>query len=177
MESGTSIYEQTGWKRPFPLQICQDLDALEKVHIFTYDLDDEKFVDYFEERTGLMISFFRPEPGDMDPDGDDVVFRNMGGKLCGGTLYKGSWEETWDLNRASTPVPEGMRWVQLTKAQLQDCWELYQNDRDWRAYQAGSREVLPPLKGMDPGPEPLPADPRIPDCLKGLVGTYRQMNG
>lgn len=50
------IFErETGWKR-HGMAICQDLDALAKVKTFTYDLSCTEFVEYFQNRTGQMIT-------------------------------------------------------------------------------------------------------------------------
>lgn len=50
-----SIERQTGWKRPYPFQICQDSEVLLKVTKFNYDLTDKKFIEYVKSRTGIVL--------------------------------------------------------------------------------------------------------------------------
>ena len=48
---------QTGYKRSGPVAICQDSEALLAVREFSFDLTDEDFVRYFEDRTGVRITW------------------------------------------------------------------------------------------------------------------------
>lgn len=47
-----TIFQQTGWRRSHPQQICQDIEVLERVTDFTFDATNEDFLDYFTSRTG-----------------------------------------------------------------------------------------------------------------------------
>lgn len=49
-----TIREQTGWCRPAPQALCQDMAALLKVHTFSYYLDNVDFQEYCKKR-GLPL--------------------------------------------------------------------------------------------------------------------------
>ena len=74
--------------------INQDIESLLAISNFSFDINDEKFVEYFQSRTGQMITL-------CDCGMDNVK------KL---------------LIR-----PPNTSW-KLTKAKLQDCWEIYKNE-------------------------------------------------
>jgi len=99
VNTATSIEEQTGWKRPSCYMICQEPEVLEKVTQFSYDLDNELFVGYFQARTGIIIS-------QCD---------------CG-------WESTKQEYAPNNKVFLGHQII--TKARLQDCWELFCKERN-----------------------------------------------
>ncbi len=47
-----SFEEQTGWRRIHPMQICQDVEALQRVKVFFFDLGNGVFLDYYRRRWG-----------------------------------------------------------------------------------------------------------------------------
>lgn len=91
-----TIEEQTGWTRPHVAGICQDIEALLRVTEFDYDLTDLSFLVYFKERTGIQI--------DECECGWFVVIE--------------------ELANYNVPAPD-KSW-RITRAKLQDCWQLYQ---------------------------------------------------
>ena len=98
-----TIEGQTGWKRPYPKAICQDPEILESVTAFTYDIHDDAFVDYFESRSCWSLRKAAPN----SEDSPEILVKRR---------------KILDAD-AATPVEPA--WIQSTKAQLQDCWELY----------------------------------------------------
>ena len=101
-----TIEGQTGWKRPYPYAICQDPEIFESVTVFTYDIHDDEFVDYFDSRTCWSLKKATPYT-DASPE---LLARRK--KLLAA--------------EATTPIEPS--WIQRTKAQLQDCWELYKKE-------------------------------------------------
>lgn len=82
-----TIHEQTGWERPHPETICQDIGALEQVTEYDYDMQNADFVKYVKRRTGYCLNV------------GDVI--------------------------AETARDDEPKYVKLTRAKLQDCWELF----------------------------------------------------
>jgi hypothetical protein len=52
----TTFERETGWHRHHPQAICQDIEALQRVQTFTYDLLAPGFVAYFTSCTGCDIA-------------------------------------------------------------------------------------------------------------------------
>ena len=50
----TSLFAQTGWKRPYPKQVCQDWSVLDRITVFSYELTDA-FMDYTKARMGIDL--------------------------------------------------------------------------------------------------------------------------
>ena len=82
-----TVYEQTGWKRPYPETICQDLDAQLKITEYDYDMMNPEFVAYVKARIGycLVVGDFLASDAKEDDD----------------------------------------QWKKITRAKIQDCWELF----------------------------------------------------
>lgn len=49
------IENQTGWKRPYPKMVCQDLLILKKINKFDFDVSNIDFIKYFIRRTGINL--------------------------------------------------------------------------------------------------------------------------
>ncbi len=90
-----SVEAQTGWRRGHPLMICQETAVLLAVTEFDYALTAREFVGYFERRTGQQIS--RCE--------------------CGMAAVQAVW--------GNPAVPTEDKSWRITRAKLQDCWELF----------------------------------------------------
>jgi hypothetical protein len=85
-----TIYEQTGWKRPFPQMICQDPEVLLKITEFDFDLDNEGFIDYFISRTGIMYGYSDdPELAEQLLMSDDPPRYQK--------IVKGRLQDCWEL--------------------------------------------------------------------------------
>lgn len=98
-----TIFEQTGWKRSHPQQICQEIDVLERVSVFTFDPFNEDFLDYVKSRTG----------GDWrKATGGQQKFK----ELLADETYQGPG-----------------RFFHYIRAKHQDCWELYRAELKERA--------------------------------------------
>lgn len=99
-KAAPTIYQQTGWIRPHPQTICQEVSVLEQVTAFDYVLTDD-FVKYFEARTGVRITECE----------------------CG-------FQHVVDvLANPDVSLSETDHW-RLTRAKLQDAWELYRDNPD-----------------------------------------------
>jgi hypothetical protein len=117
-KSCPSIFEQTGWERCHPKQICQEIEVLTQISSYSYDLSDQGFVAYFASRTGVLLT-------------DDPRARFS---------LTSPWNEAeaWLLNSqeftylenglpvASWDRPPFVSMYRILRGQLQDCWELYQ---------------------------------------------------
>lgn len=113
-----SIYEQTGWVRPYPKMICQEIEILEALHEYDFDLSDEDFLAYLKSRTGIMPfaccnrelkNFFLTDNG-----AEQWILESPEYKFLDGTM-----------------VPFGkdrevkVRIIKIQKGKIQDCWELF----------------------------------------------------
>lgn len=94
-----TIREQTGFVRSHPKALCQDLPALLRVTEFDYDLTNEAFVAYFEARTGYVLN---------DPLHPEYLPRAI-------ALFA----------NPAVPVDSFNPHWRITRAKLQDCWELF----------------------------------------------------
>ena len=109
--------EQTGYKRSGPVAICQDIEALLAVRQFSFDLTDEDFVRYFEDRTGVRITW-SPRCGYKHPNPPFACSDKEWAKVCADIM-------------ADDDTP-----TRILRGQLEDAWELWQaeleRERDTR---------------------------------------------
>jgi hypothetical protein len=108
---------QTGYKRSGPVAICQDIEALLAVREFSFDLTDEDFVRYFEDRTGVRITW-SPRCGYKYPNPPFACSEKEWAKVCADIA-------------ADTDTP-----TRILRGKLEDAWELWQaeleRERDTR---------------------------------------------
>jgi hypothetical protein len=93
-----TIFEQTGWDRGTHPRICQDIEVLCWVTEFDFNLDAPGFQQYFQDRTGYDL--------------DSIEVAKKDRKVL--TEHLANWR---------VPAPDSA-WV-ITRAKLQDCWELW----------------------------------------------------
>lgn len=105
--------------------ICQDEDVLDRVTEFDFDLNDDRFVQYYKDRTGIDLKSATIPWGRMvwllTSEKAEDWLRNS--TDC---IYQGS--------KKTVPFAAREVFVNInrrSRARLQDCWELYR------------REVLP----------------------------------
>lgn len=103
-----SVQEQTGWKRSSPLALCMVPEVLSRITEHDYDLQDAGFVEYFRSRTGYRLR-------DVEQEWSEVLAR---------------------LASPAAPVTD-RAWA-LTRAKLQDCWEVFCWRRNQKA-ESGKR--------------------------------------
>jgi len=112
--------EQTGYKRSGPVAICQNIEALLAVREFSFDLTDEDFVRYFEDRTGVRITW-SPRCGYGVTEPDNPPF------ACSEAEWKQFCKDV--MADADTPT-------RILRGKLEDAWELWQaeleRERDTR---------------------------------------------
>lgn len=101
-----SFTAQTGYKRSGPVAICQDTEALLAVREFGFDLQDEDFVRYFEDRTGVCITW-SPRCGYEHPF---ACSDKEWAKVCADIMVA---DDTTD---------------RILRGKLEDCWELWQGE-------------------------------------------------
>ena len=151
-EEAQTITQQTGWKRPHPQMLLQDIDLLQKITSFDYDLLDPDFVEYAHAR-GCMNGAGVPEESDPDHEAHCLRMQKLGRELgikqekpFNGDV--GQWRrwvrEHWrtfeefmasdDLKftLAGKELPAEHRrltWkcIRIARGQLQDCWEIFRN--------------------------------------------------
>lgn len=128
MNHARTIFEQTGWRRPYPQTLCMRYETLCKITEYDYDLSDAGFVDYARRR-GCMNGVFREgsalreyvrdhwrtQEGFLSDDRIGITHA----QLYRGDRYKYTREEllgNWEC-------------VLVAKAHLQDCWEIYRTAR------------------------------------------------
>lgn len=120
--SGLSIEAQTGWKRPAPLSICQDIDVLRRVRVYDYDLENEDFLDYARSRIGC------------DPRNADcgyaraVEFDAMSAEAYRAANRYANFSHPVTGKRHkyfSVELDAHEICRQIQKAKFQDCWELF----------------------------------------------------
>ena len=151
-EEARSIEQQTGWRRPHPQMILQDIDLLQKVTTFDYDLLDPDFVKYAHAR-GCMNGAGVPEESDPDHEAHCLRMQKLGRELgikqekpFNGDV--GQWRrwvrEHWrtfeefmssdDLKftlegKVLPAEHRRLTWkcIRIARGQLQDCWEIFRN--------------------------------------------------
>ena len=105
---------QTGYHRSGLVAICQDTEALLAVREFSFDLTDEDFVRYSEDRTGVRITW-SPRCGYEHPF---ACSDKEWAKVCADIM-------------ADDDTP-----TRILRGKLEDCWELWQaeleRERDTR---------------------------------------------
>jgi hypothetical protein len=98
--------EQTGHRRRHPAELCQDLDVLAKAWNWTFNLGDLVFVEYFQKRTGIMITWSSSSTYQKP----EVCSLEEWHKICQSIMHG---KETVD---------------HILRAKLEDVWEIW-NDR------------------------------------------------
>jgi hypothetical protein len=94
--------EQTGYTRTAPDAICQEQGFLLMAHAWSFDLNEDRFVKYFEERTGVRISwspscdYENPRPCSK-AEWRGVVQEIMTDTETSGRIMRGKLEDAWEL--------------------------------------------------------------------------------
>ena len=116
-----TISEQTGWERPYPYQICQDIKILKKITEFCFDLSNKEFLSYIAGRLGYVFEgakLSKEECIDILQNWSDRKF------LTSPVLAKSI------TGHVFTPAERknSLKVHNLKKAAIQDCWELFKGD-------------------------------------------------
>lgn len=131
-----TIEQQTGWKRPIPTMICQELDVLLSISEYSFDLNDPDFVSYFESRTGNMITLEK-----VTRQGDRIPKTAARWEYTKWLLSSNAAErwllESPDYVRTDSGdmVPFGkereqdVNILRIREGKLQDCWELFTREK------------------------------------------------
>ena len=118
-----TIEKQTGWKRPHPEMICQDISILMKIDEYFFDLENEDFIKYFIKRTGIVITDSSLQPWEKtkedlnDPNHENFILKSESFEYLNGDMVPLSGNER-------TTIAKGHK---ILKGKLQDCWELFLN--------------------------------------------------
>lgn len=116
----TTIFEQTGWQRPFPQVLCQDLDVLKEVTHYTFDLTDPVFKAYCKAR-----NIFHKAGLDERYEFTANIHATEAEFKSNELFQFAPW------NRGSryryTPEQLHSHWqiMRAAKGSIQDCWEIY----------------------------------------------------
>jgi hypothetical protein len=102
--------EQTGHRRRHPAELCQDLDVLAKAWNWTFNLGDLVFVEYFQKRTGIMITwsprstYQNPEVCSLE-EWDQICRDIMHGKDTADHILRSKLEDVWEIwnDKSHTP--------------------------------------------------------------------------
>ena len=108
--------EQTGYKRSGPNAICQDIEALLAVREFSFDLTDEDFVRYFEDRTGVRITWsprcdYEHPFACADKEWAKACADIMADDDTPTRILRGQLEDAWELWQAELERERGTRTV------------------------------------------------------------------
>ena len=115
--------QQTGFRRSGPNAICQDHEALLAVREFTFDLQDEDFVRYLEDRTGVRVTW-SPRCGYEHPNPPFACSDKEWAKVCADIMadddtptriLRGKLEDAWELWRAELERESDTRKVERTR--------------------------------------------------------------
>lgn len=96
--------QQTGFRRGHPRAICQDQRMLLKVREFNFNLNDEKFIAYFEARTGVAIS-----------ESPRTSYK----------VHIKCTADEWEDAKHDIMTSQD-RYKQIMRGRLEDAWELWQ---------------------------------------------------
>lgn len=112
-----SFTQQTGFRRSGPNAICQDHEALLAAREFTFDLSDEDFVRYFEDRTGVRITWsprcdYETPFACTDKEWQQVCRDIMADEDTPTRILRGKLEDAWELWQAELERERGTRKVE-----------------------------------------------------------------
>jgi hypothetical protein len=117
-----TIEEQTGWHRPYPESICQDIAYLEKVYEHDFDLNNADFRKYLQDRG---VCSFKSLEG--DPLAKMINFlMNWDEKR----IFDDPWlaySET-GLKFDDAHKKTSIRIWKITKGRIQDAWEIWKEN-------------------------------------------------
>ncbi|GHV50274.1 hypothetical protein FACS1894216_02170 [Synergistales bacterium] len=121
--SAKSIYDQTGWKRPYPQTILMDTDILQKVTEHDFDIMAPGFEEYAERRGCLNGA------GVKGSDRWKIVTDHSWTlkKFLASGLLSRNEKKTIKFDEAD--VRTTWKCILYAKAHLQDCWELWNQTR------------------------------------------------
>jgi hypothetical protein len=152
--SAPSIAKQTGWKRPYPMMICQDIDVLQHVTKYDFDLSNADFRHYAKQRGVLYVAGVEGSPrwhftGDFAKGRaefmSDVYFKfSQEDPLRPGVRHKYTAEEMefhWKV-------------MCIARGKLQDAWELYRTiGLSAVAHQPAEIQEIAPAPPMEAEPK------------------------
>lgn len=124
MSQARTIFEQTGWRRPHSQTILSCYETLCKITEYDYDLSDDEFVEYARSRGVMNTAFVAGSPhreyvkDHWLTESDYITDARI--EISHAVLYKGR-------RRKYTEAERRLNWklVQIARAKLQDCWEIY----------------------------------------------------
>lgn len=122
-----SIFEQTGWKRPYPQMICQDISVLARITRYDFNLSDSGFRAYAQRRGVLHVAGKIGSPrwrfiGDFSKGRADFMgdaYFNFAQEYPAGS----------GVRRKFTREEMAFRWklICIARGKMQDAWELYRD--------------------------------------------------
>lgn len=124
MDRIRSIYEQTGWQRPYPEAILTRYELLCKITNFDFDLGNEGFQKYARSRGCLNTAFRagschrRYVHDHWLTEADYLADNDI--EITHAQIYEGKRHEYTESERHGN-----WQLIVVARAKLQDCWEVY----------------------------------------------------
>jgi hypothetical protein len=123
MEART-IYEQIGWVRHYPEQLCQETFLLEKVYEYDFDLNDLNFREYLEKRGIASFKSFEKGLFDLEQTIDFLMNWDENRVLTDPSLSESITGLKFDEHDRAI----SLRVWKIQKGKLQDAWEIYKSN-------------------------------------------------
>ena len=139
MNHARTVFEQTGWRRPYPQMLCMRYETLCKITEYGYDLSDASFVDYARRR-GCLNAAFKEESAlheyvrEYRRTLEEFLADNRI-DITHAQLYKGKRHKY-----TREEILGSWKIVLVARANLQDCWEV------WHMSAAECRPVPPAMQ-------------------------------
>lgn len=153
-----TLMEQTGWKRPMPQSICQDSEVLLRITEYSYDIQNQGFIRYLADRTGILLDPKHPEVQRRQKAGSlktppaplslhqQIALMSDAEYLTTDLLvrkYDPSGKEKPQAEWVVIPREErNLRSHRIFKGRLQDCWELYTQHNPTPAQPVGQLKLI-----------------------------------
>lgn len=119
-----SVEQQTGWRRPGAVAICQDIDVLARVSQYDFDLSDVRFLAYAHAR-GVLYKAGNCQSRRWQATADHALSREA--FLADRYFQLSEPHPVTGQQHAYSPEDMETHWriMKIAKGGLQDCWQLY----------------------------------------------------
>ncbi len=87
-----SVFQQTGWKRSCPSEVCMRPSVLQRISQFNFNITAPGFLNYFTSRTGVCFKDPLTVPFGQGPESHIVVHQRLCQKL----------QDCWEVFTEST---------------------------------------------------------------------------
>jgi hypothetical protein len=134
-EKARTVFEQTGFRRAVPETLITDYDTVMKITEFDFDLTAPGFGEYAAKRLGFQI--FEVNGGQVRKAVNDHSLTEE--SFMASDMFRDNQQainlkfvdnDGNPLKLRTLPDDERRSWwkiIHMTKARLQDCWEVWRN--------------------------------------------------